>query len=764
MFYNGSWGTVCDDRLDNPGNIAPQKACQFMGYATGELIPRGTVSLAPGSKPIWLDDVRCFANPKHNRNGTTPTKLHHCYHAGWGNNNCSHEEDVHLSCSGSSEQIEAPALTATLEDVPSNHDGSSAFTLRIAFSADVDITAQEMRDHALTISNAMVTNATRVDGRSDLWELTVEPAGTGAISILVPLNRPCSETGALCTADGRMLTVAPAHQVPGPRQGTQPPGGLTASFVSVPAEHDGETDFWLELRFNAALEQGSKTELRALLGATGGSVTKLRRKDGQLDHWRIRIVPSSHETVTVTLSPSPACGTSGSVCTQDGRTFTTALATQIEGPPGLTVGDAEVDEGPNASLAFAVTLSRAASSTVTVDYASANGTATAGSDYTATSGTLTFAAGETQKTVPVPVLDDAIDDDGETLTLTLSNPNGAWLADATGIGTIHNSDPMPKAWITRFGRTVASQVVEAISQRLDGQTQSHVTVGGMNLTPPQGLDPKGSEPSQWWENPASEGELRTLTGQELLAGSSFHISNGEQNAENPDLSAWGRIATGGFEAEVDDVGMDARVRTGFIAVDAQWDRMLAGVLLSQSSGKGAYRLRDRLDNDEGTIESTLTALYPYAGWEFNDRVRAWGVAGIGTGELKLRHNSDPPIETGLGMRMAAVGVKGTVLDGSGPSGMGLSMKSDAMWVRTESERSQGLHSAEGRVDPATDRHRNRAGLQHGQRRNVHTHRTRGTSPRRRRRGGRNRPGARRGAALQLRPAQRRRIGARADRA
>ena len=284
--YNGIWGTVCDDRLDNPGNIAPQKACQFMGYATGELIPRGTVSLAPESQPIWLDDVRCFANPQRNRNGTTPTKLHHCYHAGWGLSNCTHEEDVHLSCSGSSEQTEATPLTATLEDVPSNHDGSSAFTLRIAFSADVDITAQQMRDHALTISNAAVTNATRVDDRSDLWELTVEPTGTGAISILVPLNRPCSETGALCTADGRMLTVAPAHQVPGPRQGTQPPGGLTASFVSVPAEHDGETDFWLELRFNAALEQRSKTALRALVGATGGSVTKLRRKDGQLDHWR----------------------------------------------------------------------------------------------------------------------------------------------------------------------------------------------------------------------------------------------------------------------------------------------------------------------------------------------------------------------------------------------------------------------------------------------------------------------------------------------
>ena len=68
-----------------------------------------------------------------------------------------------------------------------------------AFSADVDSTPEDMRDHALTVTGGTVTNARRVDGRKDLWEPTVEPAGTGAVSILVPLNRACTETGALCT-------------------------------------------------------------------------------------------------------------------------------------------------------------------------------------------------------------------------------------------------------------------------------------------------------------------------------------------------------------------------------------------------------------------------------------------------------------------------------------------------------------------------------------------------------------------------------------
>ena len=500
VFHAGEWGTVCDDqfdeRVDDPRtphdrrrmpNIAPLKACQFMGYASGQVRPRGNISMAPSAE-IWLDDVRCLDNQPH-WTGESPTKLHHCYHAGWGLNNCTHEEDVHLSCTGVLEQTESEPLTATLEDMPANHDGSSAFTFRIAFSAQVTISRQDMKDHALIVSGATVTNATQVDGRSDLWEITVEPTNMGAVSVLVPLDRACTETGALCTAHGQMLSTAAGHSVPGPAQGPQTPGGLTASFVSVPDEHDGETGFWLELTFDAAVAQGSKTEIRALLGTSGGSVTKLRRKDGRLDHWRIKIQPSSHETVTVTLAPSPPCATTGAVCTEDGRTFTSALATQIQGPPGLTVADADVREAANATLAFAVTLSRAPTNTVTVDYATSDGTATAGSDYTATNGRLRFAAGETDKTVSVPVFDDGHDEGSETLTLTLSNPSGAYLADRSAIGTINNSDPMPLAWMVRFGRTVGSQVVDALGQRLDSATASHVTIAGINFTgEPHGAD------------------------------------------------------------------------------------------------------------------------------------------------------------------------------------------------------------------------------------------------------------------------------------
>ena len=441
VFHNGEWGTVCDDRLDNAGNKMPAMACVFAGYANGKWVPRGDIanmSVAPASQRIWLDDVRCHLGSKH-WTGEDPTKLHHCYHAGWGNNNCTHEEDVHLRCvEALGMQTEATALTASFEDMPQSHDGSGAFTFRIAFSADLDIVRRDMKDHALTVTGGTVKRAKRVDGRSDLWVFRVEPSGTGAVSILVPQDRACTEPGALCTAEGVMLSPGLGHSVPGPvAQGQQAPAPLAAGFVSVPPEHDGQTEFWLELSFGAAVEQGSKPRIQALLGATGGSVTRLRRKDGRLDHWRIRIQPSSHEAVTVTLSPSPPCGATGAVCTEDGRTFTAALATRIQGPPGLAVADAEVEEAANATLAFAVTLSRPPSGTVTVDFATSDGTATAGSDYTATSGTLAFAAGETAKTVSVPVLDDDHDEGSRDADADALEPVGGVSRRRHGDGDDH---------------------------------------------------------------------------------------------------------------------------------------------------------------------------------------------------------------------------------------------------------------------------------------------------------------------------------------
>ena len=97
-----------------------------------------------------------------------------------------------------------------------------------------------------------------------------------------------------------------------------------------------------------------------------------------------------------------------------------------------------MEEGETAQ--FTVTLSRTSTQTVTVDYATADGTAQQGSDYTAASGTLQFAPGEASKTIPVPTVDDTVEEQTEIFTITLSNPAGATIQDGTATGTITDDD------------------------------------------------------------------------------------------------------------------------------------------------------------------------------------------------------------------------------------------------------------------------------------------------------------------------------------
>lgn len=110
--------------------------------------------------------------------------------------------------------------------------------------------------------------------------------------------------------------------------------------------------------------------------------------------------------------------------------------------PTLSVDDVTVTEGDSGTVAaeFVVNLSEASDQEVTVEYGTDNGTATAGSDYTAQSGTITFAAGETSKIISVPVLGDTTVENNETFKLNLSSPSNATIADAQGVGTISNDD------------------------------------------------------------------------------------------------------------------------------------------------------------------------------------------------------------------------------------------------------------------------------------------------------------------------------------
>ncbi|MCA1613072.1 MAG: right-handed parallel beta-helix repeat-containing protein, partial [Acidobacteria bacterium] len=107
----------------------------------------------------------------------------------------------------------------------------------------------------------------------------------------------------------------------------------------------------------------------------------------------------------------------------------------------ISISDAVVAEPATGSrnAIFTVKLSSPVAGPVTVDFTTSDGTATAGSDYASTSGTLTFAAGQTVQTISVPVLADGPGEPDETFTVTLSNPTNAVISDGTATGTITES-------------------------------------------------------------------------------------------------------------------------------------------------------------------------------------------------------------------------------------------------------------------------------------------------------------------------------------
>ena len=511
---------------------------------------------------------------------------------------------------------------------------------------------------------------------------------------------------------------------------------LTATFEAVPAEHDGSSTFTFRVRFNLEPRVGYQVLRDESFDVTGGTVKKARRVNGRNDLREIHVEPSGMGDITVTLAGGRACGTEGAICTADDKVLSNTETATVQGPPALSVADALAEEGVDATLEFVVTMSRVAAGPVTVAYATTDGTAQAGQDYTATSGTLTFAPGVTTHTIAVPVLDDAHDDTEETFTLTLSTPSGAWLEDGEATGTIRNSDAIPTAWLARFGRTVATHVTDAVTDRLRGTPgqASHLTVGGYRLPvgqqPGGGAEPEaeattltslvtglagaalglGGQPGSGGpgsDPPAGQdprlGQSRTLNFGEtfdlrtVLLGSSFRLALGANDAAQPGamrLTAWGRVAGTQFDGRDGTLSLDGDVLTGTLGVDSEWDRWLAGVAVSHSRGDGSFTMAGTEDRGRGDLDQTLTSIHPYLRYAVNDRLDVWGVLGYGWGALTVAPGTGVSMETDTNLLMGAFGGRGILLSPEESGGFQLATRTDAMLTRTSSEAVAGLESAD----------------------------------------------------------------------
>ena len=411
---------------------------------------------------------------------------------------------------------------------------------------------------------------------------------------------------------------------------------------------------------------------------------------------------NSH-TYTVSVRARNAAGASGwtnSGQASLGSSPSSSPARRTEtARPALSVADATAAESSGA-ITFAVTLSPAAARWVYVDWATYDGTASAGLDYTAGSGTLTFRPGETRKTVTVTLLDDAYDEGSETLELMLSNAEGAPLEDGLATGTITNDDPVPQSWIGRFGRTVAHQVLDAVEGRM--QTPStparEVVIAGAHF---HGLDQE-----------VTGLEVASLRDRNLLTSSSFALTSGTTAAELR-WSLWGRGALTSFDGRQDALTLDGNVTSALLGADWTWDyattpeagtsdgeawgdgRWRAGLLLSHSRGDGSYSAADQGGEGgsppgmAGKMKAHLTGLFPWARRVLNRQLAVWGVTGYGQGELTVTAKGADSQADGAALRadlnlwLAALGLRGTLIDG-GSDGLTVTGTTDAMAVGTSS--------------------------------------------------------------------------------
>ncbi len=525
---------------------------------------------------------------------------------------------------------------------------------------------------------------------------------------------------------------------------------LTASFSNMPESHDA-TAFTFELGLSEDLEGLSYWTLRdSTFTVTEGNVTRARRLvQGSNQRWELTVAPGSLEAVTIALSAGAVCDGSGTHCTSN-----TLTARVLAPPVALSVADAEVREGPDATLDFTVNLSRTTNKQITVYYRTYDGTARAGVDYEAAYGTVVFAPGETEKTVSVAVLDDAHDEGTETMDMWLLAVGGLssvkQVTDRHATGTIVNSDPLQRAWLARFGRTVGTHVTDAVGERLrvsPGQG-SHLTVGGHRLPlgkqqAGQSRSPGGSElarkpfspggrgegeggesvsallqgfagvlglglgggeatpDSPWLNGPGSDprlGESRTLAVdlRQVLQGSSFRLSlnAADAGAAAPRLTAWGRFAGTTFTGQDSDLALDGDVFTGTVGVDGEWDRLLIGVAVAHSRGEGSFTMPGTADRGQGDLEQTMTTIHPYLRYAVTDRLDVWGLVGYGWGELDLETDQGMTLETDTNLVMGAFGGRGILLAAEDSGGFQLATRTDAMLTRTSSDAVTGLAETE----------------------------------------------------------------------
>lgn len=358
-------------------------------------------------------------------------------------------------------------------------------------------------------------------------------------------------------------------------------------------------------------------------------------------------------------------------------------------------------------ISFEVRLGAASDVPVRVRYATAEDTALARIDYEPRSGIMVFEPGETRAELNVNLFADSVDEGKERFLVRLSDPENAELADSEAVGTITNTDALPRAWLLMFGRAVAEDVAESVANRGNSAREAgvEVNIANQSAAGTAGRMLSGEDGFRWRGSTAGRGEsgfglsathgwsrerLRSwaVSEEELLEGTSYSATGVDPDGNS--LSIWGSGSVSRFQGSDREVSLEGDAATGLIGADYTSGSTTIGLLFSRSTGDGTYGS----EASSGEVSASLTGVYPYFHADAADRMSLWGVAGYGRGSIRLEPKEGPGSEAGSSMAMAAFGARGIVGKAVAAD---LAIETDVMFVRTWSKRAPGLNATNSKA-------------------------------------------------------------------
>ena len=324
----------------------------------------------------------------------------------------------------------APTVTITSSTVTSG-DTSNDSSIALTFTTSKSTTDFTSSD--ISVTNGAISGFA---GSGTSYSATFTPAANGATSISVAAN---AFTDSATNGNTASATFAWTYN-------TQPSVSFAAATSSA---SEASSSASVTLNLSHSYYQPVSVSYTLSGTATGGGQDFTHAASSVtipvgITSATITIAPivddslaEGDETIILTLS-SPVNASLGAT------TSHTYTITDNDGASSLSIADATTSDESAAIQTLTVSLSPASSSVVTVDYALTGGTATSGTDFAFASGTLSFAAGDTSKTISVPVIQDSDVEGDETVIIGLSNPTGgAVISDASGTLTITDDDAAP---------------------------------------------------------------------------------------------------------------------------------------------------------------------------------------------------------------------------------------------------------------------------------------------------------------------------------